>query len=490
MTRRNWDLWALGGVLLVGAGMRFVLMLRWRPGFLGYPDSSAYLAGVRQPFADNMRPQGYPSMLDLVGVVSPNLSFATLVQHGLGLTTAVLAFALVRLIGVPRWAGLIPAAVVALGGAQIFVEHAILAESWFNFFVVLALTLAAAASWRSESRAWQPWVLAGMAGLVLGLSTTLRALGLFLVPSVLVYLAMMVQGSWRTRAAHAAVAAGCCAVVVLGFMAMHERSTGKFALTENQFYNYYGRVSGFADCAEFDEPMGHDYLCPKIPPSQREGHDWWLFNEESPFRQELGQAYGVSPTEDQARAIKGFAVSAVLAQPVDYLNAVLRDFVRVVDPSFQRNGNEEIGNKGAGLGPDDLVANYKNKDWTTISLYQHVGFTADQYGVYKGFGALETYERWTRFTGVRMFLLLLLALAGATLAMGRRQRAGALLAMSSGLTLLIVPILIAKYDFRFTIPAYAPLAVSAAVAIAGIAERFADRKVSSSARPAESIPST
>lgn len=459
-------------MLAVGAGMRMALMLRWRPAFLGYPDSSAYLAGVRQPFADNMRPQGYPFMLDLVGVVSPNLSLATLVQHGLGLTTAVLAFALVRLIGAPRWAGLIPAAVIALGGAQIFVEHAILAESWFNFYVVLALTLAAAATWRSESRPWQPWVLAAAAGLVIGASTTLRALGLFLLPLLLVYLAMMVQGSWLTRAAQALVAAGCCAAVVLGFMAMHENSTGKFALTENQFYNYYGRVSGFADCTEFDEPVGHDYLCPKIPVSQREGHDWWLFNEESPFRQELGQAYGVSPTEDQASAIKRFAVSAVVAQPLGYLNAVMRDFARVIDPAFERNGNEEIGNKGAGLGPDELVANYKNKDWTTISLYQHVGFTADQYGVYKGFGALETYERWTRFTGVWMLLLLLLALAGPTLAIGRRQRAGALLAMSSGLTLLIVPILIAKYDFRFTIPAYAPLAVSAAIAVAGLTDRY------------------
>lgn len=209
-----------------------------------------------------------------------------------------------------------------------------------------------------------------------------------------------------------------------------------------------------------------------MSPAERYGHDWWLFDERSPFRAELGKAYNVSPTDEQVAEIRAFVREAIMTQPGAYINAVVRDLVRVIDPSFPSNPNAEIGNTGGGLGPDELVASFKNKDWTTISLYQHVGFTADQYGVYKGFGALERYERATRWTGLPMVILLLLSLAGPLLAVGARQRAGALLALGNGLVLLVVPVLIAKYDFRFTIPSYGPLAVSAAIASAGSAARF------------------
>src|ERR1039458_8036033 len=67
------------------------------------------------------------------------LAWAIALQHVFGLASAVLLFLAVRRAGGPLSLGLLPAAVVALNGAEMFLEHSTLTESLFIFLQSLAI---------------------------------------------------------------------------------------------------------------------------------------------------------------------------------------------------------------------------------------------------------------------------------------------------------------------------------------------------------------
>ena len=72
------------------------------------------------------------------------------------------------------------------------------------------------------------------------------------------------------------------------------------------------------------------------------------------------------------------------------------------------------------------------------------------------------YERDTRIEGPLMALLLLLAFAAPIFTVGQERRA-ALLFLSATVVLLAGPVFLSEYDYRFTIPAFGPLAATAAI---------------------------
>ena len=65
-------------------------------------------------------------------------------------------------------------------------------------------------------------------------------------------------------------------------------------------------------------------------------------------------------------------------------------------------------------------------------------------------------------------ILLALCLAGPWLLTGR-ARAGMILFATTALALLLFPILVKAYDYRFVIPGYAPLVAAAALSAWGVA---------------------
>jgi hypothetical protein len=66
-----------------------------------------------------------------------------------------------------------------------------------------------------------------------------------------------------------------------------------------------------------------------------------------------------------------------------------------------------------------------------------------------------------------MGILLALCVAGPWLLSGR-ARAGMILFAASALVLLFFPILVKSYDYRFAIPAYAPLVAAGALSAWGV----------------------
>src|ERR1039457_4015532 len=108
--------------------------------------------------------------LRLLHGITPHLLLVIIVQHALGLVEAVRLSPAARRGGGPRWLGLVPAAIIALGGDELFLEHTALSDSLFIFFVAAMLYCAVRAS---QGSTW--W--AALAGLCAGVGVWDRGAG-------------------------------------------------------------------------------------------------------------------------------------------------------------------------------------------------------------------------------------------------------------------------------------------------------------------------
>jgi 4-amino-4-deoxy-L-arabinose transferase-like glycosyltransferase len=90
------------------------------------------------------------------------------------------------------------------------------------------------------------------------------------------------------------------------------------------------------------------------------------------------------------------------------------------------------------------------------------------------YGFLRDYERHTRFEGLPFVLLFLLAVGGLPFARGRRLALG-LLVLAVALSTVITPILFARFDARYVVPGYGPLAAAGAIGAALLWERATKR---------------
>ena len=86
-------------------------------------------------------------------------------------------------------------------------------------------------------------------------------------------------------------------------------------------------------------------------------------------------------------------------------------------------------------------------------------------------GPLKEWERITRVDGAWMVILLMLCLIGPWLLVGR-ARSGMMLFAATALVLMFFPIFVAGYEYRYTIPAFAPLLAAGALAAWGLVVRL------------------
>src|ERR1039457_640907 len=100
--------------------------------------------------------------LRLLHGITPHLLLVIIVQHALGLVEAVRLSPAARRGGGPRGLGLAPAAIIALGGDELFLEHSALSDSLFIFLISAMLYCAVRAG--QGSARW-----AALAGLCAGL---------------------------------------------------------------------------------------------------------------------------------------------------------------------------------------------------------------------------------------------------------------------------------------------------------------------------------
>jgi hypothetical protein len=449
-------IYGLFAILLAGALVRVAFFLAWRPAFMGFPDEISYIRIADGAlFADGLRVDGYPIFLRFVHSISPRMSFTILVQHLLGLASAVFVFLTVRRAAGPPWLGLFAAAVVALNGAQMFLEHSILTETLFIFLTSVALYAVVRAYSGAFSPAW-----AGASGLLLAAATLVRPVALPLIAVFALWLLFALPRGWRTRLAATAaclVAAGALLGVYMGFQ---KARNGYLGLAPAGVWNLYGRVAPFADCSKFTPPKGTRVLCESTSPSYREHHvnvDSYTFSADvSPAVRAFGGPFASSQANN--RKLSAFVRAVILHQPFTYLKVVAQGMVGYVHPGV---AGWEHGNQYKQFFQGTLFDPQISEDARQWVLPYYNGNRA-YYSNPAWLSRIKAYESHSRLKGPFMAIALLLTLGAPFAPRGRPRAMGALLFAVAWVS-LITPVATHWWDARFTVPVLGPVVAAASL---------------------------
>jgi hypothetical protein len=307
--------WLISVLLLAGLLLRAASALAYRPALI-YVDTLKYLYGA-SPSAD---PLGYRAVLEAIG----SLSAVALLQHLLGLAMAAGIYAVLLRRGAARWLAALAAAPLLLDAYQLQMEQMIMPDVWFEALTAAGLLVLL----------WRPVLtvpLAIAAGLVLGTSATVAALGQVLIVPALGYL-LAAAGGWRRAVELAIPLCVAFALPILGYCSVAYAETGHFWLARGQSNS--GRLAAAADCATLKLPADVRPLCP-TPSEQAHGPDWLEHNGQSPFQQ------APIPRGASRAALIAVLDSAVeQQQPVRVAAAIARDSVRLF--ALTRDGVESV----------------------------------------------------------------------------------------------------------------------------------------------------
>lgn len=451
---------------------------RWQSWF---NDSYSYVSAAVTLTPNTSRPSGYPVYLWLL---SPFHSYflVTASQHLMGLLVAVMIYTLARRrFGAPAWVAVLFTLPVLYDGFEIQLEHLIMTDTLFLFLAFAAVTVLL----------WSPrpsWRACLVAGLLLGLSATVRSTGLALIPVFGLYLlirflpGVMKTGwrGWRALIAGLVVCGIAFAVPILGYEAWYKSAHGEFTMTESTGVFLYSRVMTFADCSRITLPTDLLSLCTSVPPAQRPIAQAYIWTDASPLDRFPPPKF--TPTVN--KLAEEFAIRAIEAQPLDYARTVWDDSVRSFD------WNREVFPNGQTY--DEYLFGYHS---LSIPGAPFRGYSSPEAYYVRGdpntavvnpFASLiRVYQRYVWLPGTVYGLILLAGLFGivlrwrfAPLATGRRAgrdavagrdaRAGrdALLPWLCSVALVVAPAATAEFDYRYVTTAV-PFACLAAAMVFG-----------------------
>jgi hypothetical protein len=454
------------GVGLLALALRVLLMIGYTPAILDYADEGGYVAyAANGLFLNPFRPSGYSLFLRVVHWFSGNLAVTIAMQHAVGLATAVVAYAVARRIGAGRWYALVAAAIIALSGDQLYLEHILLSDGLFLTVLLVMCYCALRVRTATPFGTRVAWALA--AGALAGGLVTVRTIGLPAAGVLVVWLVVAGGPAWRRRLASAGAAALLCTTLLLGYALAQENATGVFGLTRFGGWPLYGRVAPFADCTRFTPPAGTAGLCEAIPASQRPGPDFYLWHAGSPARRLFG------PPPRAGAKLGAFARAAILAQPGDYLFAVVKDLARFFDPIS--NVAKYSGAPPIGVLLDQRQPGVEAANLPLIRSYYGAVTLHVRHGIV---GALTTWQQIVRTHGWLMFVEMLLAVAGIFYAPDPNTRAGLALLLGCALAILVVTAMVAGYQYRYEIPPAALLMVAGARGAEVVVTRLGPRRSS------------
>jgi hypothetical protein len=306
--------WLVGVLLVAGLVLRVLTQIGYRPALL-YVDSLKYLYGA-SPGSD---PLGYRLVLKVILVVG-NLGTVAAIQHLLGLAMAVALYVVLLRRGVPVWLSALAVAPVLLDAYQLQMEQTIMPDVWFEALIVAGLAVLL----------WRPVLtprFAVAAGLILGASATVKALGEFLVLPALVYLLAAGGGTRRILRVSAALVAAF-ALPILAYCGINYARTGHFWLARQQTLT--GRLAAAADCATLKLPAQARPLCPTPAEQQALGPDGlehlWA----------LSPLYATHvPLGARGALISDIKNAVVHQQPGRVVVSILSDTLRLFAPTRQ-----------------------------------------------------------------------------------------------------------------------------------------------------------
>ena len=326
LARRHWPLLV---VLAIAAAVRVgVAIAYWPATFFG--DSWSYLnLAFEGGFAPD-RPSGYPQVIHLLSIFGRDLGAITTAQHLAGLATAVLVYALMLRLRLPRWLATVGAAVVGLDAYAIALEQQILAEAFFTVALV-------ASFFCIVGRERGPVSLAA-GGVLLALAATMRTAALFAIPVWLAYVL------WSHRALRLALPAALgLAIPLLAYSGLHAADTGRFGLTQADGWFLYGRVGEIADCGAADIPQEGRALCARNERDRREGAAYHIWNADGPARRVFGGMSNDADTQAHSnQVLRDFSVAIIRDRPGTYADLVWDDFMRYFDADAVSRGNSDL----------------------------------------------------------------------------------------------------------------------------------------------------
>ncbi len=445
--------------LAAGAVLRLVAVVAY-PGALWFAgDSYLYLGAAVSLRPDLSKTTGYSLFLK---VLEPfhNLTLVTVVQALMGLAIAVMLYGLLRRYRVPRLWSAVATLPVLFNGFQVELEHMIMADTLFIFLLFSAATLML---WPKRPS----WPAVLLAGLCTGYAITVWTGGV-LMPVVFFVFLLVRRTGWRNLVA---IVAGT-AVPVLAYLGWFHSWTGDYNLSNSAGFYLWGRVSSFAECSRINPPADERILCLSQPPSRREPPGDLVWHEP----QITGKLPGGPVSAKSDALMENFAIRAIEAQPLSYIHAIVDGLVLSIEPFHHPYPS-------AGTVYDYY---FHTKPQVVPNHSWIPGWTAQQdiadYGRQSPSRVIEPlailmagYQRVFWLYGPLFGLIMVVGLGGIVrltrrpghgLRIGWRRDRTTMMPWAAAVVLLVVPIAIADFDYRYLLPVVPFACLAAGLAFA------------------------
>jgi hypothetical protein len=507
--------WALAA----GALLRLITILGYPGALFFYGDSYVYLGAALRPQPNLSKVTGYSFFLRAL-LPFHSLTLVATIQHLMGLAVAVMIYVLLRRNGVSKLLSAVATLPQLLDGYIIEDEHMIMTETVFTFLLMIALLIVL---WKPRPAWWSLLI----AGVLAGCASVVRTDGEVMLAVIPLFL--LLRG-WSWKTVRGWLMAITFAVGSLLPLASYEGWFHDY-YPQSEYHGYetslaqgfflWGRVSSFVNCAVIQQTPAEvaakicptDAITDRTPP----GNFVW----ENPYIHSSPLHKRFSPvTIASNKLLTDFAIKAIEDQPFDYAKTVVKGvllsfgFPRIAYPGpgttyyYSFHLHYVVASTPTSKGYSTLPP--KNKTWIGANVR-----TDNAYSDWLAYGhqapgvvnevfaaPILLYERVVFTWGPLLAVIFLLGLGGLISVSASAYRRGqglraalsfrtlrsvrlhwaprgtSMLPWVTAVALLVVPIMVADFDYRYLIPVI-PFACMAA----GLG--FAPRRV----KPAPAAPS-
>ena len=488
------------GALAAGALLRLITILGYPGALFFYGDSYVYLGAALRPQPNLSKVTGYSFFLRLL-LPFHSLTLVATLQHLMGLSVAVMIYVVLRRNGVSKLWSTVATLPQLLDGYIIEDEHLIMTETLFTFLLMIGMLIVL---WKPRPAWWSLLI----AGVLAGCASVVRTDGEVMLAVIPLFL--LLRGwSWKT---------------LRGWLMAITFAVGSLlplASYEGWFHDYYqqpqyhayetslaqgfflwGRVSSFVNCAVI-KPTGEEAkICPTDAIVDRTPPGNFVWENDYIHSSKLNP--GFSPvTIASNKLLTDFAIKAIEDQPLDYVKTVVKDVLlsfgipRIAYPGagttyyYSFHLHYVVASTPTSKGYSTLPP--KTKTWigadvrTENAYSDWLAYGHQAPGVVNKVFAVPilVYERVVFTWGPLLALIFLVGLGGviSVSASAWRRRQGLRAALSfrtlrsvrlhwsprgtsmlpwvTAVALLVVPIMVADFDYRYLIPAI-PFACMAA----------------------------
>ncbi|MGD0704129.1 MAG: hypothetical protein ABSA02_30130 [Trebonia sp.] len=513
------------GALAAGTLLRLIVMLGY-PGALWFAgDSYVYVGAALRPQPNLSKSTGYSFFLRAL-LPFHSFTLVTGLQHLMGLLIAVMIYVLLRRNGVSKTWSAVATLPQLLDGYIIEDEHLIMAETLFTFILMIVTLLLL---WRPRPAWWTVLVT----GLLVGCAALVRTEGEVMLAVLPVFL-LLRSWSWKTvrgwlMAIVFVVASLVPVASYAGWFHDYYPQYHKYDLTLSQGFYTWGRVSSFANC-DIIKPVGAEAkVCPAQPLADRTPPGDYIWHAVYVHKNINSIGGPVSPQGNQL--LTNFAIHAVEAQPLDYAKTVVKGvmlsfgFPRIAYPgagtTYYYSFHLHFVGTDPGTGKPESLLPPKNHAWISPLTTPADSAYNDwlKYGheapgvVRKIFAApVAVYQRVVFTYGPLLAVIFLVGLGGLISVSESARRRGqgwrsalsfqalrsvrlhwsprgtSMLPWVTAVALLVAPIAVADFDYRYLIPVIPFACIAAGLAFAP--RRSAVGPASPPASPAETQSKT